>query len=80
MSAIIYDEIEIEDFDFDSEMKTYFYPCPCGDRFQITEVNYFISLAFVNFLFLGRIGRWRRNRKMSELLIDDSGYLRHGCT
>lgn len=39
MSATIYDEIEIEDFDFDPEMKVYFYPCPCGDRFQITEVK-----------------------------------------
>ena len=38
MSATIYDEIEIEDFDFDPEMKTFYYPCPCGDRFQITEV------------------------------------------
>jgi diphthamide biosynthesis protein 3 len=40
MSATIYDEIEIEDFDFDPEMKTFYYPCPCGDRFQITEVSF----------------------------------------
>ncbi|KAI8848911.1 CSL zinc finger-domain-containing protein [Chytridium lagenaria] len=31
-----YDEVEIEDMDFDEDQKTYFYPCPCGDRFQIT--------------------------------------------
>jgi len=31
-----YDEIEIEDMEFDEDKKTYFYPCPCGDRFQIT--------------------------------------------
>lgn len=31
----IYDEIEIEDMTFDEAMQTYFYPCPCGDRFQI---------------------------------------------
>ncbi|KAM3466520.1 hypothetical protein MY5147_000523 [Beauveria neobassiana] len=31
----IYDEIEIEDMTFDDALQTYFYPCPCGDRFQI---------------------------------------------
>lgn len=35
-----YDEIEIEDFEYDSEQDTYYYPCPCGDRFQITKVRY----------------------------------------
>lgn len=36
--ASIYDEVEIEDFDFDPEAEggTYYYPCPCGDRFQIS--------------------------------------------
>ncbi|KNC98913.1 uncharacterized protein SPPG_05877 [Spizellomyces punctatus DAOM BR117] len=32
-----YDEVEIEDMDYDAETKTYYYPCPCGDKFQITE-------------------------------------------
>ncbi|KAL1925612.1 uncharacterized protein VTP21DRAFT_495 [Calcarisporiella thermophila] len=32
-----YDEIEIEDFEFDEETRTFYYPCPCGDRFAITE-------------------------------------------
>ncbi|KAL7746293.1 Diphthamide biosynthesis protein 3 [Sorochytrium milnesiophthora] len=32
-----YDEIEIEDFDYDEDLETYFYPCPCGDKFQITK-------------------------------------------
>ena len=31
-----YDEVEIEDFDWNEEEQTYYYPCPCGDRFQIT--------------------------------------------
>ncbi|KAI9229715.1 MAG: hypothetical protein DHS80DRAFT_13462 [Piptocephalis tieghemiana] len=31
-----YDEIEIEDMDFDEETQVYHYPCPCGDRFEIT--------------------------------------------
>jgi diphthamide biosynthesis protein 3 len=36
-----YDEVEIEDFDFDPLSRTFYYPCPCGDRFQITldEIN-----------------------------------------
>jgi hypothetical protein len=37
--ASIYDEIEIEDFDYNQEENTYYYPCPCGDRFQITLVS-----------------------------------------
>jgi len=31
-----YDEIEIEDFEFDKESSIYTYPCPCGDKFQIS--------------------------------------------
>lgn len=32
-----YDEIEIEDFEYDDASGCYYYPCPCGDRFQITK-------------------------------------------
>ena len=32
----IYDEVEIDDLDYDEEVKTFFYPCPCGDKFRIT--------------------------------------------
>ena len=32
----IYDEVEIDDLDFDEDEKTFFYPCPCGDKFRIT--------------------------------------------
>lgn len=35
--SVYHDEIEIEDFEYDEELETYFYPCPCGDRFQITK-------------------------------------------
>lgn len=35
-TAEVYDEIEIEDLDFDAETEMFFYPCPCGDKFQIT--------------------------------------------
>jgi diphthamide biosynthesis protein 3 len=32
-----YDEVELEDFSFDSEDRIYYYPCPCGDKFQISQ-------------------------------------------
>ncbi|CAF0954878.1 unnamed protein product [Adineta steineri] len=32
-----HDEVEIEDFEYDDESETYYWPCPCGDRFQITK-------------------------------------------
>ncbi|EDO35358.1 predicted protein [Nematostella vectensis] len=35
--AVYHDEVEIEDFEYDEETETYFYPCPCGDQFQITK-------------------------------------------
>ena len=35
----IYDEVEIDDLDYDEEIKTFFYPCPCGDKFRITLVQ-----------------------------------------
>lgn len=31
-----YDEIEIEDMTFDATVQLYHYPCPCGDRFEIS--------------------------------------------
>ena len=36
MADSIYDEIEIEDMTFDSTLQIYHYPCPCGDRFEIS--------------------------------------------
>lgn len=47
--SVFHDEIEIEDFEYDEEEDTYYYPCPCGDRFQITTVNpskSFLRLGF----------------------------------
>ena len=32
-----YDEIEIEDMSWDDEKHVYHYPCPCGDRFEISR-------------------------------------------
>ena len=32
-----YDELEIEDFAWDTAAKVFHYPCPCGDRFEISK-------------------------------------------
>lgn len=32
-----YDEIEIEDMAWDAEKGVFHYPCPCGDRFEISR-------------------------------------------
>ncbi|KAI5480037.1 hypothetical protein MNV49_002002 [Pseudohyphozyma bogoriensis] len=32
-----YDELEIEDFAWDDVKQVFHYPCPCGDRFEITR-------------------------------------------
>ena len=34
--AGVYDDVEIEDMEYDVEKETFFYPCPCGDKFFIT--------------------------------------------
>lgn len=31
-----HDEIEIEDMDFDEDTQMYYYPCPCGDQFEVS--------------------------------------------
>lgn len=31
-----YDEVELEDMEFDYESQVFHYPCPCGDRFEIS--------------------------------------------
>jgi diphthamide biosynthesis protein 3 len=36
MATTYYDEIEIEDMTYDTTLSLYHYPCPCGDRFEIT--------------------------------------------
>ena len=32
-----YDEIEIEDMAWDAAKGVFHYPCPCGDRFEISR-------------------------------------------
>lgn len=46
MSAV-YDDVEIEDMEYDEEKKTYYYPCPCGDKFFITLVRAGMTLFVV---------------------------------
>jgi len=46
--SIYHDEVEIEDFEYDEDDEMYYYPCPCGDRFQITKVKKIsISIAYL---------------------------------
>ena len=35
--SVFHDEVEIEDFEYDEDSETFFYPCPCGDKFAITK-------------------------------------------
>ncbi|KAK9351458.1 hypothetical protein V1505DRAFT_394216 [Lipomyces doorenjongii] len=35
----IYDQVEIEDMLFDADLQIYTYPCPCGDKFQISLLD-----------------------------------------
>ena len=35
----VYDEVEIEDMVYDDVTDTFSYPCPCGDRFVITQTQ-----------------------------------------
>ena len=37
--SVYHDEVEIEDFEYDSDTETFYYPCPCGDRFEISKVR-----------------------------------------
>jgi len=37
--SIYHDEIEIEDMEYDDEQEMYYYPCPCGDKFEISKAD-----------------------------------------
>ncbi|KAK9323618.1 hypothetical protein V1517DRAFT_319872 [Lipomyces orientalis] len=34
-----YDQVEIEDMLFDPDLQIYTFPCPCGDKFQISLLD-----------------------------------------
>ena len=48
--SVYHDEVEIEDFEYDPDTDIYHYPCPCGDRFEISKVNYHELLYFLKLL------------------------------
>lgn len=33
--STVYDSIEIEDMTWDATTQAFYYPCPCGDQFQV---------------------------------------------
>ncbi|XP_025074173.1 DPH3 homolog [Pogonomyrmex barbatus] len=37
--SVYYDEVEIDDFEYDQDEEIYYYPCPCGDQFQISLIE-----------------------------------------
>ncbi|KAI4473492.1 hypothetical protein M0802_016090 [Mischocyttarus mexicanus] len=37
--SVYHDEVEIEDFEYDEVEEIYYYPCPCGDQFQISKAD-----------------------------------------
>ena len=39
VQLIVADRYASLDFEYDEESETYYWPCPCGDRFQITKVS-----------------------------------------
>lgn len=57
--SIYHDEVEIEDMEFDEETETYYFPCPCGDKFSITKVVVhfdFWALHVMNCAMLTNLG------------------------
>lgn len=53
--SVFHDEIEIEDFEYDEDTETYYFPCPCGDKFAITKVSMriYVSKNLPDWLILG---------------------------
>lgn len=43
----VYDEVELEDFTYIESLELYHYPCPCGDRFEITLV-FFLGYLLIH--------------------------------
>ena len=44
--GVYHDEVEIEDFEYDEDSETYYYPCPCGDKFEISKVSRYMRSFF----------------------------------
>ncbi|KAL1506881.1 hypothetical protein AB1Y20_007746 [Prymnesium parvum] len=35
----VYEEVELSEMSFDEAVQTYYYECPCGDMFEITQAQ-----------------------------------------
>jgi hypothetical protein len=66
----VYDDVMLGDMVYDEEEETYFFPCPCGDKFFITLVSLpFVASNLVLTPFcVGRAVRRGGNSHMSKLL------------
>lgn len=52
--TVFHDEVEIEDFEYDEETETYYFPCPCGDRFAITKASSSRIYTVITWLIISR--------------------------
>jgi len=50
--SIFHDEVEIEDMEYDDDTDMYYYPCPCGDKFQISKVVGLIDLIWITIIII----------------------------
>ena len=66
-----HDEIEIEDMEYDEETETYFYPCTCGDKFQISKVKMFFSKG-LGFKHLDYIAMSYFHKKLISVFTQNS--------
>lgn len=61
--SIYHDEIEIEDMEYDEEAEIYYYPCPCGDKFEISKVTSEVGAS-------PRVALADYNKSLSSLILD----------
>lgn len=66
-NTVFYDHIDLDDFEYEPEISTFFYPCPCGDRFQISAEEIIIG---------GYIARCPSCSLTVKIVLDSSHILR----
>ena len=54
MADVYHDEVEIEDFEFDEDNQTYYYPCPCGDKYVLHPCPSCLMLKEIKMLIFER--------------------------
>ena len=70
--SVFHDEFEIDDFVYDDEEKTYYYSCPCRDRFTITKEKIEAGEETVNCLscsFIVKEGYFNRRLIVFALVL-----------